>query len=68
VCNIKKNTEALVVTSMEVGLEVKADKIKYVVMSGDQNDVRSHCIKIDNISFDRVEEFRYLGITLANQN
>ena len=30
---IKKNTEALLVTDDEVGLEVNADKTKYVVMS-----------------------------------
>jgi hypothetical protein len=35
---IKKNTEALVVGSKETGLEVNADKTKYmVVMSRDQN-------------------------------
>ena len=37
-------------------------------MSGDQNAVRSHSIKIDNSSFERVEQFKYLGITLTNQN
>jgi len=30
---IKKNTKALVVTSKETGLEVNADKIKYMFMS-----------------------------------
>jgi len=34
---IQKNTEALVVASKEVQLEVNADKTKYVVMSRDQN-------------------------------
>jgi hypothetical protein len=29
----KKNTEALLVTSNEVGLEVNAEKTKYVIMS-----------------------------------
>ena len=33
---IKKNTEALVVAS-KIGLEVNADKIKYMVMSRDKN-------------------------------
>ena len=53
----------LVVASKEIGLEVKADKTKYVVMSGDQNAGRSHSMKIDNISFERVEKFKYLGTT-----
>jgi len=30
---VKKNTEALAVASMENGLEVNADKTKYMVMS-----------------------------------
>ena len=34
---IKKNTEALVIASKKTGLEVNADKTKYVVMSRDQN-------------------------------
>jgi len=47
---------------------VNADKTKYLVMSRDQNAGRSHNIKTDNNSFERVEEFNYLGITLTNQN
>jgi len=35
-----------------------------MVMSRDQNAERSHSIKIDNISFARVEELKYLGKTL----
>ena len=34
---IKKNTEALVVACKETGLEVNADKTKYMVMSRDEN-------------------------------
>ena len=37
-------------------------------MSRDQNAGRSHSIKIDNSSFARVEQFRYLGKTLTDQN
>ena len=37
-------------------------------MSRDQNVERSHNIKIGNSSFERVEEFKYLGKTLTNQN
>ena len=34
---IKENTEALLVSSKETGLEVNADNTKYMVMSRDQN-------------------------------
>jgi len=52
----------------EIGLEVNADKNKYMVMSRDQNAGRSHSIKINNSIFEMVEEFKYLGETLTNQN
>ena len=35
--NVKKNTEALVAATRETGLEICADKTKYMVMSQDQN-------------------------------
>jgi len=44
--NIKKNPEAQVVASKETGLEVNADKIKYMVMSRDQNAGRSRSISL----------------------
>jgi len=51
---IKKNTEALVTASKQIGLEVNADTIKYLVMSRDQNARRSYDTKIDNSCFERV--------------
>ena len=36
--------------------------------SQDQNAGQSHSIKIDNSTFEMVEEFKYLGRTLTNQN
>jgi hypothetical protein len=63
--NIKENAEALVVASKEIGLEVHADK--YMVMSRDQNARRSHNKYFDSRSYERVEEFKYLGTTLINK-
>jgi len=34
----------------------------------EQNAGRIHGVRIDNSTFDRVEEFKYLGTTLSNQN
>jgi len=61
VYTIKDNAEASVVASKETGVEINADKTKYIVMSRDQNAVRSHSMKTGNISFGRVEGFKYLG-------
>jgi len=44
--NRKKIAEALVVASKENGLEVNADKTKYMAMSLDQNSRLSHNILI----------------------
>jgi len=39
-----------------------------MVISRDQNARQSHDMNTDNSSFEKVEEFKYLGITLTNQN
>jgi hypothetical protein len=57
-----------VIAGKEIGLEVNAEKTKYMVMSRNQNAGRSHSIKIDSKSFERVEEFKYLGAALTNRN
>ena len=64
----KEHAKALVVASKEIRLEVNADKTKYMVMSRGRNAGRGHSVKIDNTSIERVEEFKYLGTTLTDQN
>jgi len=65
---VKKNAEDLVAATKEIGLEVNAQEPKYMTMSRDQNVGRIHSMKIDNSSIERVEEFKYLGTTITNQN
>ena len=65
---LRENAEGLVAATREIGLEVSADKTKYMVMSRDQNAGRIHSVRTDNSTFKRVEEFKYFGKTLANQN
>ena len=60
--------ETLVAATREIGLEVSADKTKYMVMSRDQNAGQIHSVRNDNSTFERVEEFKYFGTTLTNQN
>ena len=37
-------------------------------MSQDRNAGQGHSVKTDNSSIERVEEFKYLGTTLTDQN
>jgi len=66
--NLKENAEVLVPSTREIGPEVSADKSKYMVMSLDQNAGRNHSVRINNSTFESVEDFKCLGKTLTNQN
>ena len=65
---VKENTEAFVAASKEFALPVNTDKARYMVMSREQNAGRSRNIKTANISFESVEELKYLGTNLTCQN
>ena len=65
---VKKNAEDLVASTKEIGLDLNANKTKYMTVSRDQNARRLHSMKTDNSSIERVEEFKYLGTTITNQN
>jgi len=65
---VKKYAKALVVATRENGLEVSADKTKYMVMSRDQGAGRSHNMKLDNRSFKMVNQFKYKGKSLNDRN
>jgi hypothetical protein len=65
---IKKNTEALLDASMEVGLEVNPKKSTYMLMSRSQRIGQKHSINIVNRSFEDVAKFKYLEMTLTDQN
>ena len=56
------------VVSDETGLEVNADKTKYMIISVRQNAGRRHSIKFDDSSLERVQDFKYFGTTYKNQN
>jgi hypothetical protein len=65
---INKNTETLVGASKEVGLEVNAEKTKYMLMSRHQNSEQNHNIKITNRSSENVAQLKYFVRTATIQN
>jgi hypothetical protein len=56
------------VASKEIGLEVNAEKTRYIVTSRDQDAGQSQNIKTYNSSFERLEQFICLGTNLTNRN
>ncbi|KAJ4445822.1 hypothetical protein ANN_12507 [Periplaneta americana] len=65
---IRENAGILLEANKEIVLEVNPEKTKYMIMSRDQNIVRNGNIKIGNLSFEEVENFKYLGATVTNIN
>jgi hypothetical protein len=65
---IKENTETFLEASRDIGLEINAEKTKYMVMSHHPDSGQSQNIRVANESFENVEKFKYLGMTLINQN
>jgi hypothetical protein len=54
--------------SRDIGLEINAQKTKYMIISRHPNSGQNQNIRIANESFENVAKFKYLGTTLTNQN
>jgi ribosomal protein S2 len=65
---IKKNTKALLGASKKVGLKVNAKKTEYMFVTHHQNAQQNHKLLNANKSSENVVKFRYVGMTLTNQN
>jgi hypothetical protein len=65
---IQENIETLLEVSGDVGLEINAEKTKYMIMSRHQNSGQNQNIRRACESFENVAKFKYLGMTLTNQN
>jgi hypothetical protein len=64
---IKKNTETLIYDSKEVGLEIKVEKTKCMLLSPQQNVGENRDIKIANRLFESVSWFKYFVTKVINQ-
>jgi hypothetical protein len=58
---IKQNTESLLEAGRDVGLEINAEKTKYMIMSRHPNSGQNQNIWTDNESFKNVAKFKILG-------
>jgi hypothetical protein len=65
---IKENTETLLEAIRDIGLEINAEKMKYMIMSHHLNSGQNQNIRIANELFKHVAKFKYLGVTLTNKN
>jgi hypothetical protein len=58
---IKAKTETLLEASRDIGLEINAEKTKYMIMSRHPISGQNQSIRIANESFENVEKFKHLG-------
>jgi hypothetical protein len=64
----KHNKESLLEASRDIGLEIYAEKTKYMIMSHHPNSGQNQNTRTATESFENVAKFKYLGTTLTNQN
>jgi hypothetical protein len=65
---IKENTEIFLEASRDIGLEINAEKMKYMIMSHHLNSGQNQNIRVGNELFENVAKLKDLGMTLTNQN
>ena len=65
---VRENAEIFIRANKDIGLELNSEKIKYMTTSCHQNVILNQNIVIGNLSFENVEKFKYLGVTVTNTN
>jgi len=63
---INKSIDVPLVAGEEVGLEVCAEKIVYILIACQKNAGKNHNINMMNTCFDSVGELKYQGMILTN--
>jgi nucleoside diphosphate kinase len=66
--NVKQNKGTVIDASEEAGLEINAEKAKYMLLSHYQNAGQNRDMKIANKLFEIMSQFRYLGTIVTNRN
>ena len=64
----RKNTEIFIKANEDIGFEVNSQKTKYMITYRQQNITQNPNVVTENLSFENVEKFKYLGVTLINVN
>jgi len=65
---ITEKTEVLLESRNDVGLEINAEKTKYMIISRHQHSGQNQNIRVASESFVSVAKFKHLGTILTNQN
>ena len=67
---VREKTEIFIKASKNIVLEVNSEKTKYMITSRQQNIVQNQNIVglTENLSFEKVKKFKYLGVTVTNTN
>jgi hypothetical protein len=65
---MKKNAEVLLDNNNEIDLEVNTKKTKVYVNNSSPDRRAKHNIKVANKCIRNIAKFRYLGMTVTNQN
>ena len=65
---VRKNAEIFIKTSKDICLEINSENTKYMIISRHENVIQNQNIAIENLSFENVKKFRYLGVTVTNTN
>jgi hypothetical protein len=64
----KENTVTLLEASRDIGVEINAEKTKYMIISRHPNSGQNQNIRIANESFENVAKFKYMVTIPTNQN
>jgi hypothetical protein len=65
---VKEKTATILESIRDVGLEINAEKTKYMIMFRHPNSGQNQNTRIANELSENMAKFKYMGMTLMNQN